>query len=209
MKLSDITRLLGIPLGQSSSALDTELAGVCIDSRQVKPGQLFVAIRGEQFDGHHFIAEAVKKGAVAVVGDVVVDEINVPQWVVPNTLDALATIATWYRQSFKCPVIALTGSNGKTTVKEMIAAILPQPSLFTFGNLNNHIGVPLTVFNFNHTHRAAVFELGANHSLEIAHTVAIVKPQVALINNIAPAHIEGFGSIEGVANAKGEIYHHH
>ncbi len=103
-------------------------------------------------------------------------------------------------------MIALTGSNGKTTVKEMIAAILPKPAHATPGNLNNHIGAPLSVLRLRPEHRYAVFELGANHPGEIAYTVAIVKPQVALINNIAPAHIEGFGSIDGVARTKGEIY---
>lgn len=182
------------------------LTGVCIDSRQVKPGNLFVALRGERFDGHDFIAEAVAQGAAAVLCNQANPKINVPQLEVSDTLQALARIASHHRQSISCPMIALTGSNGKTTVKEMIASILPKPAHATAGNLNNHIGVPLTLLQLKPEHRYAVFELGANHPGEIAYTVAMVQPQVALVNNIAPAHIEGFGSIDGVAHTKGEIY---
>lgn len=181
------------------------LTGICIDSRQVKPGNLFFAIRGERFDGHDFIDEAVSKGAAAVVCSR--ENVNpVFQLRVADTLKALADLACAHRRTLSCSIIALTGSNGKTTVKEMIASILPKPSFATPGNLNNHIGVPLSVLQINPTHRYGVLELGANHPGEIAHTVAIAKPKVTLINNIAPAHVEGFGSIEGVARAKGEIY---
>ena len=206
MTLSDITRLFGKPAEQIQYSDESLVQGVCIDSRQAKPRQLFVAIRGESFDGHNFIKQAVEQGAIAVLCSQSISGVNVPQWVVPDTIAALATMATFYRQQHKCPVIALTGSNGKTTVKEMIAAILPQPSHATKGNLNNHIGVPLSVLALRPESRSAVFELGANHQGEIAHCVAIVQPEVTLINNIAPAHVEGFGSIEGVAKAKGEIH---
>lgn len=200
--LNTIATVLGCqPCGQ-----EQEISGVCIDSRALAPGNLFVAIRGERFDGHDFIADAVTNGAAAILCERAWEGLAVPQFVVPNTLDALAKLACYHRQSMNCPVIALTGSNGKTSVKEMVAAILPQPSHATAGNRNNHIGVPLSVLALQPNHRYAVFELGANHVGEIAHTVAIAKPQVALINNIAPAHIEGFGSIDGVARAKGEIY---
>ncbi len=201
MKLSDISAALKLPCTQ-----DMWLTGVCIDSRQLKPGNLFVAIRGERFDGHQFIHNVIEAGAAAVLCSEKIPGIVIPQLVVPDTVQALAVIATAHRQKSSCAVIALTGSNGKTTVKEMIAAILPKPSYATPGNLNNHIGVPLSVLQIQDKHRYAVFELGANHPGEIAHTVAIVQPQVTLINNIAPAHIEGFGSIEGVARAKGEIH---
>lgn len=186
--------------------IDTEIKGVCIDSRLLQPGELFIAIQGEQFDGHDFVQAAEEKGAVAVVVHRAVAGISIPQFVVPKTLEALALIAKTHRQTITCPVIALTGSNGKTTVKEMIASILPQPSHATKGNFNNHIGAPLSVLQLNKQHRYAVFELGANHPGEIAYTVDIVRPDVTLINNIAPAHIEGFGSIEGVARTKGEIH---
>ena len=201
MTLSEICRALNLPCSQ-----DMGLTGICIDSRQVKPGQLFIAIRGERFDGHQFIHDAAALGAAVVVCSQAVVGISIPQLVVPDTTQALASIATAHRQKLSCRVIALTGSNGKTTVKEMIASILPEPSYATPGNLNNHIGVPLSVLQLQEEHRYAVFELGANHVGEIAHTVAIVKPQVTLINNIAPAHIEGFGSIDGVARTKGEIH---
>lgn len=201
MNLNTVALLLSQP-----PQLNAEITGICIDSRLIEPGNLFVAIAGDRFDGHDFILEVVAKGALAVVVNRVMDGITVPQLVVPDTLDALAKIATAHRQTMTSPVIALTGSNGKTTVKEMIAAILPPPSHATKGNLNNHIGAPLSVLQMNSEHRYAVFELGANHSGEIAHTVAIVRPDVTLINNIAPAHVEGFGSIDGVARAKGEIH---
>lgn len=201
MTLFEIAALL-----KATCAVEVELTGVSIDSRQIKPGYLFVAIVGDRFDGHDFIQSAVANGAVAVVCRREIPALAIPQIIVPDTLQALAAIATYHRQKIPCPVIALTGSNGKTTVKEMIAAILPQPSFATLGNLNNHIGAPLSVLQLNTEHRYAVFELGANHPGEVAYTVAIVQPQVTLINNIAPAHIEGFGSIDGVAKAKGEIH---
>jgi UDP-N-acetylmuramoyl-tripeptide--D-alanyl-D-alanine ligase len=183
------------------------ISGISIDSHAIRPGFLFVALRGERVDGHDFMDAALAQGAVAILCEQPNPRLaTIPQIVVPNSLDALAKIARYQRKNSHCPIIALTGSNGKTTVKEMIASILPQPSYATLGNLNNHIGVPLNVVNLSDQHNYAVFELGANHIGEIAHTVAIVQPHIALINNIAPAHIEGFGSIEGVARAKGEIY---
>ncbi|CEK11901.1 UDP-N-acetylmuramoyl-tripeptide--D-alanyl-D-alanine ligase [Legionella hackeliae] len=201
MNLNDIAKLL-----DTSCAGNPLITGICIDSRQVKPGNLFIALRGERFDGHDFMAEVAAKGAVAIVCSEINNEITIPQLKVPDTLQALAKIATAHRQTINCPIIALTGSNGKTSVKEMIATILPKPAHATPGNLNNHIGAPLTVLQLNPSHRYAVFELGANHVGEIAYTAAIVQPQVALINNIAPAHIGEFGSIDGVARTKGEIY---
>ncbi len=180
--------------------------GVCIDSRKVQPGNLFVAIRGENFDGDTFIQDAVEKGATGIICHRKVPALTIPQCVVSDTVGALAEMAAEHRNKLSCKVIALTGSNGKTSVKEMIASILPKPSFSTPGNLNNHIGVPLSVLQLTKEHAYAVFELGANHMGEIAHTVAIVKPMVTLINNIAPAHIGEFGSLDGVAHAKGEIY---
>ncbi len=185
---------------------DKEITGICIDSRAVQPGNVFIALDGERFDGHHFVKDAEAKGAIAAVVTHAIDGVAIPQFVVPDTVNALAAIATAHRQTVHCPIIALTGSNGKTSVKEMIASILPSPSHATFGNLNNHIGAPLSVLQLTPEHNYAVFELGASHSGDIAHTVAIVQPVVTLINNIAPAHVEGFGSIDGVALAKGEIY---
>ncbi|RUR13607.1 UDP-N-acetylmuramoyl-tripeptide--D-alanyl-D-alanine ligase [Legionella sp. km772] len=201
MDLQNIAHILSL-----TSTDKTEVTGICTDSRQIKPGNVFIAIEGELFDGHAFVHEVEEKGAAAVIVKKRITDVSIPQFVVADPLMALAQIATEHRKHFPCPVIALTGSNGKTSVKEMISAILPKPSHATKGNLNNHIGAPLSVLALTAEHRYAVFELGANHPGEIAHTVAVVRPDVALINNIAPAHIEGFGSIDGVALAKGEIY---
>lgn len=199
--LKDIAILLNC-----NNLTSTSINGIAIDSRKVNPGNIFVAIHGQRFDGHQFIGDAVANGAVAVVCSRHIDDINVEQLVVDDTAQALADIATYYRQQLSCGVIGLTGSNGKTTVKEMISSILPPPAHATPGNLNNQIGVPLSVFQLRPEHRYAVFELGANHVGDIKYTVAIIRPKVALINNIAPAHIEKFGSIENVASTKGEIY---
>lgn len=177
-----------------------------IDSRRIKPGDVFVALKGDNQDGHAFIKDARRKGAIAILCESAIDNLGIPQFTVPDPIETLGQLARQHRQRFNCPVIAITGSNGKTTVKEMIAHALPQPALATQGNFNNHIGVPLMVLRLRDEHRFAVFELGANHQGEIAFTANICKPDVALINNIAPAHIEGFGSIDGVAKAKGEIY---
>lgn len=201
MKLTEIAAIL-----DHSCHDETVVSGFSIDSRCVLPGQVFVAIPGERLDGHLFIQDAVTRGAIGVVCLHAIAGVSVPQFVVPDTIQALAAIATYHRHQLDCNIIGLTGSNGKTTVKEMISAILPQPSFATPGNLNNHIGVPLSVLQLQPAHRYAVFELGANHLGEIAHTVSIVAPRVALINNIGSAHIGEFGSMDGIAQAKGEIY---
>lgn len=201
MNLIDIASLLN-----SYSSQDKSISGINIDSRKLKPGELFIAIRGNRFDGHDFIQDAAKIGALAVICEQPNKNAPIEQIQVADTIKALAMIATFYRQTLPCPAIALTGSNGKTTVKEMIATILPTPAHATPGNFNNELGVPLSLFQLKPQHRYAVFELGANHAGEIAKTVKMVQPQVTLINNIAPAHIEGFGSIDGVARAKGEIH---
>lgn len=201
MNLNTIAALLA-----QNCILDTEVTGVSIDSRDIKPGYLFFALQGERVDGHDFIQNAAENGAVAAIVQHFQDNITIPQFVVADPLASLVKIAAAYRQDFHCPIIALTGSNGKTTTKEMIAHIFPKPSHATKGNLNNHIGVPLSILQMQNTHRYAVFELGANHPGEIKQTVALVNPDVTLINNIAPAHVEGFGSIDGVARAKGEIH---
>jgi len=200
MNLSNIANALSLP-----ACSPIAINAVKIDSREIKPGDLYVAIVGERLDGHDFIDDALSRGAAAIVVSQPI-EANVPVLLVDDTIKALGEIAALHRQQFSLPVAALTGSNGKTSVKEMIAAILPQPSYASAGNYNNHIGVPLCLFNLKPEHRYAVFELGANHRGEIAYTSSLVKPKVTLINNIAPAHIEGFGSLEGVAIAKGEIY---
>lgn len=206
MTLSDLSTILGTPPTPVSFALDRPITGVWTDNRQKRTGNVWIALKGDSFDGHDFIKDAVNQGVDAVVCSRPDPTVTVPQWIVPDPTEALIAMATVHRRQMVCPVIALTGSNGKTTVKEMIAAILPKPSHATRGNLNNHLGVPMSVLNLNSMHRSAVFELGANHPGEIARLVKIVAPQVTLINNIGPAHVAGFGSIEGVAAAKGEIH---
>ncbi|PIE83465.1 MAG: UDP-N-acetylmuramoyl-tripeptide--D-alanyl-D-alanine ligase [Candidatus Contendobacter odensis] len=186
---------------------DIAFSTVSTDSRQLPEGALFVALGGEHFDGHNFITTAREQGArAALVERTVTDPL--PQLRVADTRLALGQLAAIWRARFSGMLIGLTGSNGKTTVKEMIAAILRQrgTTLATRGNLNNDIGVPLTLLRLNSEHRYAVIEMGANHHGEIAYLTGLVQPDVALINNAGPCHLEGFGDIAGVARAKGEIF---
>ena len=185
---------------------DVEIAAVGSDTRSLAPGELFVALRGPRFDGHDFVAAPGFQGAAALVDHEIAG--NLPQVVVDDTLAALGRLAAAWRRRMSARVVALTGSSGKTTVKEMIAAILREqgPTLATRGNLNNEIGVPLTLLGLRPVHRFAVVEMGANHPREIDALTQIASPDVALVNNAGPAHLEGFGGIEGVARAKGEIY---
>ena len=202
-KLSQIEKILHGKLING----DAEFQQINTDSRKIKAGELFVALQGPNFNAHDFIADVKAKGAV---GAIVSQMINVdfPQLQVADTLKALGQLASWNCQQFNIPFIALTGSCGKTTVKETIHTILAEcgPTLANQGTLNNDIGVPLTLLNLSSEHRYAVIEMGANHPGEIAYLTEMVKPTIAFINNIAPAHLEGFGSIEGVAKAKFEIF---
>ena len=186
---------------------DTTFNGVSTDSRAVQAGQLFVALKGPNFDAHDFADNVKDAGAVALMVDHEL-ECALPQLVVKDTLLGLGQLGAYWRKQLKIPVVAVTGSNGKTTVKEILASIFSQlgATLATKGNLNNHIGVPLTLLSINKQHKAAVIEMGANHAKEISYLTNMAKPDVAMINNAAAAHLEGFGSLEGVAKAKGEIY---
>ncbi|MGD8570116.1 MAG: UDP-N-acetylmuramoyl-tripeptide--D-alanyl-D-alanine ligase [Gammaproteobacteria bacterium] len=186
---------------------DTVFHGVTTDSRAVTQGQLFVAITGPNFDAHDFAGDAQQSGAAALLVERPLD-LDIAQLVVKDSLLALGKLAAYWRSRLSIPVVAVTGSNGKTTVKEMLASIFAGlgETLATRGNLNNHIGVPLTLLSIGKQHKAAVIEMGANHPGEIAYLTDITRPQVAVINNAAAAHLEGFGSLEGVAKAKGEIY---
>lgn len=186
---------------------DAEFYGVSTDSRQLQAGDLFVALRGERFDGHAFVSQAVTAGARAVMVDHECN-INATQIVVPDTRLGLGTLATLWRRQFSLPLVAVTGSNGKTTVKEMLASILKRlgETLVTQGNLNNDIGVPLTLLRLRSDHRYAVIEMGANHPGEIRYLAGLAQPDVGLITNAGPAHLEGFGDIRGVATAKGELF---
>lgn len=186
---------------------DVDFSGVSIDTRTDTPDALFFAIRGERFDGHDFIAEAESAGAAALVVDREVAS-DLPQLVVADTTRALGDLAHLWLLRNPVPLIAITGSNGKTTTKEIITSILSELGsvLSTRGNLNNEIGVPLTLFELNDTHRYAVIEMGASRAGDIARLVEIAPPDVAVITNIGSAHLEGFGDLDGVAHAKAEIY---
>ena len=188
------------------SGKDIEISSVSIDTRTLVEGDLYIAIRGQVFDGHVFINKAEKAGASAVLVETEVDT-KLPQIRVKDSHKALAELAAAWKNKAKVKTIAVTGSNGKTTVKEMIAAILEINAsvLFTKGNLNNDIGVPLTLLKLNRQHQYAVIEMGANHAGEIEYSSHYTQPDVAVISNVGAAHIEGFGSLEGVARAKGEI----
>jgi UDP-N-acetylmuramoyl-tripeptide--D-alanyl-D-alanine ligase len=184
--------------------------GVVTDSRKVTPGCLFVALIGEKFDAHEFLADVVRLGAGALVVNRVPAGLSLPAFVVADTRVALGQIANGWRSRFHLPLIGVTGSNGKTTVKEMIASILRAAqgeagALSTLGNLNNEIGVPLTLFRLNEQHRAAVIELGMNHPGEIAMLGAIAQPSVALINNAQREHQEFMQSVEAVALEHGAL----
>lgn len=187
---------------------DVAFLRVNTDTRALAAGDLFVALRGENFDAHNFLQQAAEKGVCGLVVERFDSSINLPQLIVSDTLLALGQIAAMNRNVFNKPVLAVTGSSGKTTVKTMLADILRECGNVhaTKGNFNNHIGVPLTLLQLNADHDFAVIEMGASAIGEIAYLCSLARPQVTMINNVMPAHIAGFGSIEGVAQAKGEIY---
>jgi UDP-N-acetylmuramoyl-tripeptide--D-alanyl-D-alanine ligase len=194
-------------LGGTLAGADADFTGASTDTRTLAPGALFIALAGPRHDGHDHLDEAAARGAA---GAMVARRMDcaLPQIEVGDTHAALGQLAAAWRARFTLPVIGITGSNGKTTVKELLAAILAErgATLATQGNLNNDIGVPLTLFGLGAGHRFAVIEMGANHPGEIAYVARLARPSVALVNNAGPAHLEGFGSLEGVAQAKGEIY---
>lgn len=186
---------------------DVEFRGCHTDSRTLVAGSLFVALRGPNFDGHRYVAAARSRGArAALVSDL--RAYDLPVMRVDDTVHGLGALAHHWRRGHRMPMVAITGSNGKTTVKEMVASILRQRGrvLATRGNLNNEIGVPLTLLGLSPNDRAAVIEMGANHGGEIRRLCEMARPSVGVITQCAPAHLEGFGSIEGVARAKGEIF---
>ncbi len=200
-------------LGARRLGGNAEFMRVTTDSRDVRPGDLFVGIRGERFDGREFAAQALAAGAVAaMVSDVSPNPVaGARLLVVPDTRVALGQLAAYWRARFATPLIAITGSNGKTTVKEMLAAILRQSAgesavLATVGNFNNDIGMPLTLLQLRARHRYAVIEMGMNHLGEIAYLSQLAKPTAALINNAGTAHIGELGSTRAIARAKGEIF---
>ena len=205
--LSDIQHAIGARL----IGADQAISGVSTDTRAVGAGQLFVALRGERFDAHDFLDQAVAAGATALlVSDAARVPTGVPALLVTDTRLALASLAAVWRARFSLPVIAVTGSNGKTTTKEMVAAILRaqfgDAVLATRGNLNNDIGLPLTLLGLTENHRAAVIEMGMNHPGEIAYLAPLGAPTVAVVTNAQRAHLEGMGDLDEVAREKGSIF---
>jgi UDP-N-acetylmuramoyl-tripeptide--D-alanyl-D-alanine ligase len=190
---------------------DASFDKVSTDSRTAKAGALFVALRGEIFDAHDFLPQVAANGAAAVIAERLPEGFTLPAILVPNTLTALGQIANHWRRQYAIPLIGVTGSNGKTTVKEMIAAILAaafgeEARLATQGNLNNEIGVPLTLMRLEASHRAAVVELGMNHPGEIARLAAIAQPTVAMVNNAQREHQEFMHTVEAVALENGSVF---
>jgi len=186
---------------------DATFTGVSTDSRVLAVGDLFVALKGANFDGHNYLAEAIRAGAAAALMDRTLDT-PLSYVVVPDTRRALGELAAFWRKQFDIPLIGVTGSNGKTTVKEMIGAILGEtgPGCVARGNLNNDIGVPLTLLRLRASDRYGVIEMGMNHAGEIEYLARLTRPTVAVITNAGEAHLEGVGSIEAIARAKGEIF---
>jgi UDP-N-acetylmuramoyl-tripeptide--D-alanyl-D-alanine ligase len=185
---------------------DAAYSDVWSDSRSLQRGQLFVALHGPNFNGNEFVAAALAAGAAGAVVDTL-QPVALPQILVGDTQAALTRAARSFRDAFAGPLVGVAGSNGKTTAKEMTAAILGQAGecLATRGNFNNHIGVPLTLLRLTPAHRFAVVEMGANHAGEVAALVAVARPSVGMITNAGAEHLEGFGTLEGVARAEGEM----
>jgi UDP-N-acetylmuramoyl-tripeptide--D-alanyl-D-alanine ligase len=205
---SDLVSATG---GRWIGAPPASASGVSTDTRAISPGSVFVALRGERYDGHDFLAEAARAGAACAVvaaGRAGGGPAGLPLLAVADTLEALGGLARLHRRRFAIPVVGVTGSNGKTTTREMIAAILATrgPVLKTEGNLNNEVGVPLTLFRLGPEHQAAVIEMGMSHPGEIARLAGIAEPRVGVVTNAFAAHLEGLGSVDGVADAKGELY---
>ena len=186
-----------------------ESTGICTDTRKIEKGCLFVALRGDNFNGNKFTQQALDKGAFKVIIDDISQHKNTGETILcKNSLTLLQKLATYHRQELNVPMIALTGSNGKTTTKEIINAVLSKKfkTTATLGNLNNHIGVPLTLLSMTKETQIGIVEMGANHKKEIEALCEIAQPNFGYITNFGKAHIEGFGSIEGVIEGKSELY---
>jgi UDP-N-acetylmuramoyl-tripeptide--D-alanyl-D-alanine ligase len=201
--LLEAARVLGVPL----TGDDRPFGVVSTDSRTLPAGALFVGLRGPNFDGADFAAAALARGAVGAVVERALTDVTLPYIRVPDSLEALQRLARRWRAEFSIPLVGIGGSNGKTTTKDMTAAILSRrgPCLSTRGNLNNHIGVPLTLLCLERTHRSAVIEMGANRIGDVAELVALASPTVGLITNAGAEHLEFFGDLDGVARGEGEM----
>ncbi|HAW21812.1 MAG TPA: UDP-N-acetylmuramoyl-tripeptide--D-alanyl-D-alanine ligase, partial [Pseudomonas sp.] len=205
-RLSDLVE----PLSAKLINADATFSSVSTDSRAIEPGQLFIALTGPRFDGHTYLAEVAAKGAVAALVERHMPEVSLPQLVVADSRVALGQLGALNRDAFTGPVAAITGSSGKTSVKELLASILraaygDDAVLATRGNLNNDLGAPLTLLELGPQHKAAVIELGASRVGEIAYTVSLTRPDVSLITNAGTAHVGEFGGPEKIVEAKGEI----
>ena len=207
MLLSDTHKVADIVNGSLSKKEEIRFKGICTDTRKRASGRLFIALEGENFDGHLFTENAEELGAKAIIAHKKVST-SLPTIIVKNTEQAYQKLATWYRQSFSPQVIAISGSNGKTTTKNMLHSILSlnAPTLSTKGNLNNHLGVPQTILKLSEKHQYCVIEMGANHEKEIKLLCDIAKPDLALITNANNAHLGEFGSLKSLVKAKGEIF---
>lgn len=205
MRLSEIARVVNGEL----IGLDADVGSFSTDTRSITAGDVFIALSGPNFDANSLIHVAAEKGALAAIVSYMSPDAGIPQIIVADCQQALGQVASAWRARFPALVrVAITGSAGKTSTKEMTARIFEQQgeTLATLGNLNNEIGVPLTLLRIRDQHQYGVFELGANHAGEISYTSALVQPQAAVITNVGTAHLEGFGSREGIARAKAEIY---
>jgi UDP-N-acetylmuramoyl-tripeptide--D-alanyl-D-alanine ligase len=207
MLLSDTHKVTNIVNGSLSIEEAIKFKGVSTDTRKTIAGRLFIALEGENFDGHLFTQKAEECGAKAIIAHKKVNT-SLPIIIVKDTEKAYQKLATWYRQSLSPQVIAITGSNGKTTTKNMLDSILSlhAPTLSTRGNFNNHLGVPKTILELTEKHRYCVIEMGANHEKEITLLCGIAKPDLALITNANNAHLGEFGSLESLVKTKGEIF---
>jgi len=203
-----VEQIAGITRGVLRGRSGVQVQGVSTDTRTLKAGDLFVALRGDNFDGHQFLNQAVSAGAVACLVEASNIESAVPLIVVENTLTALGDLAANLRKGFDGPVVAITGTSGKTSTKEMVAAILETTGkgLKTSGNFNNLIGLPLTLFGLTPEHQWLVLEMGMNRRGEIARLSEIASPTIGLVTNVGEGHLEGLGGVEGVARAKGELF---
>jgi UDP-N-acetylmuramoyl-tripeptide--D-alanyl-D-alanine ligase len=206
--------MMAMQLSEAAQVLDGRLTagsvafrGISTDSRRLAPGSLFFALQGPNFDGHDFVGSARERGAAAAAVTRRCDS-PLPQVEVNDTRLALGQLGAFWRQQFSLPLVAITGSNGKTTVRAMTEAVLAEcgRTLSTQGNLNNDIGLPLTLARLGPDDRYAVLEMGANHPGEIDYLAGLAQPTIAVVTNAAPAHLAGFGDLEGVARAKGELF---
>ncbi len=205
----DVRTVAAVTGGQIlHNGTDVALSGFSTDSRTLQAGDLFIPLRGEHFDGHDYLTQAVRHGAAACLSEDVVAGLTIPVIQVRDTLQALGDLAHAVRQRFGGPVVAITGTSGKTTTKEMLAAILARtgPGLKSAGNFNNLVGVPLTLFGLCPDHRWAVIEMGMSARGEITRLAQITAPQLGIITNIGAGHLEKLGGISGVARAKGELF---